>query len=107
MTTIISKSRKSSRKPGQRTGVYDQPAWIYLKGGARVEADSASQSPAGVWYKRGSMSIFIDSSRVDRIEVKIRNDREVRKKERGWSTGRSGLDRLIRQNGTGTESIRT
>jgi hypothetical protein len=23
-------------------GVYDQPAWIYLKGGARVEADSAS-----------------------------------------------------------------
>ncbi|HEU4932687.1 MAG TPA: hypothetical protein VFT48_11435, partial [Pyrinomonadaceae bacterium] len=40
-------------------GVYDQPAWIYLKGGARVEADSASQSPAGVWYKRGSMSIFI------------------------------------------------
>src|SRR5262245_24607449 len=25
-------------------GTYDQPAWIYLKGGARVEADSASQS---------------------------------------------------------------
>ena len=50
-------------------GVYDKPAWIYLKGGARVEADSATQSPAGVWYKRGSMSIFIDSSRVDRIEV--------------------------------------
>src|SRR5215216_2266975 len=32
-------------------GVYDQPAWIYLKGGARVEADRATQSPAGVWYK--------------------------------------------------------
>src|SRR6185369_13229019 len=30
-------------------GVYEQPAWIYLKGGARVEADSATQSPAGVW----------------------------------------------------------
>src|ERR1051325_10658228 len=37
-------------------GVYAQPAWIYLKGGARVKADSASQSAAGVWYKRGSMS---------------------------------------------------
>lgn len=81
-------------------GVYDKPAWIYLKGGARVEADSATQSPAGVWYKRGSMSIFIDSTRVDRIEVE---DPETIaksvKKERGWSTGRAGLDSLIRLNG--------
>jgi Transglycosylase SLT domain len=81
-------------------GVYDQPAWIYLKGGARVEADSASESPAGVWYKAGSMSIFIDRSRIDRIELE---DPETiaksGKKERGWSTGRSGLDNLIRQNG--------
>ena len=81
-------------------GVYDKPAWIYLKGGARVEADSATQSPAGVWYKRGSMSIFLDSSRVDRIELE---DAEMiaktGKKERGWSSGRPGLDSLIRQSG--------
>ena len=82
------------------SGVYDQPAWIYLKGGARVEADSATQSPAGVWYKRGSMSIFIDSSRVDRIEVEgAEAIAKSGKKERGWSTGRPGLDSLIRQNG--------
>ena len=82
-------------------GVYDKPAWIYLKGGARVEADSATQSPAGVWYKRGSMSIFIDSSRVDRIEVEDPETiaKSGTKKERGWSTGRPGLDSLIRQNG--------
>lgn len=81
-------------------GVYDQPAWIYLKGGARVEADSATQSPAGVWYKRGSMSIFLDSSRVDRIEVEgPEMIAKAGKKERGWSTGRPGLDSLIRQNG--------
>src|SRR5215213_4847395 len=49
-----------ARTPAPTTnGVYDEPAWIYLKGGARVEADSATQSPAGVWYKRGAMSIFI------------------------------------------------
>ena len=81
-------------------GVYDKPAWIYLKGGARVEADSATQSAAGVWYTRGSMSIFIDGSRVDRIEAE---DAPIvpqsGKKERGWSTGRPGLDGLIRQNG--------
>ncbi|HEV8431336.1 MAG TPA: lytic transglycosylase domain-containing protein [Pyrinomonadaceae bacterium] len=81
-------------------GVYDQPAWIYLKGGARVEADSASQSAAGVWYKRGSMSIFIDASRVDRIEVEDPAVvAQTGKKASGWSTGRPGLDSLIRQNG--------
>ncbi|HYK21957.1 MAG TPA: lytic transglycosylase domain-containing protein [Pyrinomonadaceae bacterium] len=81
-------------------GIYDKPAWIYLKGGARVEADSATQSSAGVWYKRGSMSIFIDSSRVDRIELEdAETVAQSGKKERGWSTGRAGLDGLIRQNG--------
>jgi transglycosylase-like protein with SLT domain len=82
------------------SGTYDKPSWIYLKGGARVEADSATQSPAGVWYKRGSMAIFIDATRVDRVEVE---DAEAvaqsGKKASGWSTGRAGLDSLIRQNG--------
>jgi hypothetical protein len=81
-------------------GTFDGPTWIYLKGGARVEADSASQSPAGVWYKRGGMSIFIEGTRIDRVELE---DAAVvastGKKERGWSTGRAGLDSLIRQNG--------
>lgn len=82
-------------------GTYDQPAWIYLKGGARVEADSATQSAAGVWYKRGAMSIFIDAARVDRIEIEdpATVAQSSPKKERGWSTGRPGLDNLIRQNG--------
>ena len=82
-------------------GTFDGPTWIYLKGGARVEADSATQSPDGVWYKRGGMSIFLDAVRVDRVELE---DTAVAaagsgKKERGWSTGRAGLDTLIRQNG--------
>jgi Zn-finger nucleic acid-binding protein len=87
-------------KTPSNNGVYDQPAWIYLKGGARVEADSASQSPAGVWYKRGSMSIFLDAARVDRIEVEDPGTvAQAGKKASGWSTGRAGLDSLIRQNG--------
>src|SRR5204863_7870668 len=49
---------------------------------------------------RGSMSIFIDGSRVDRIELEdAKTVAQSGKKERGWSTGRSGLDNLIRQNG--------
>jgi Transglycosylase SLT domain len=83
-------------------GVYDKPAWIYLVGGARVEADSANESPAGVWFKRGAMSVFIERSRLDHIEPedveKVALD-EGGKKERGWGTGSSKLDALIRQNG--------
>jgi len=88
-------------KAPSNNGVYDQPAWIYLKGGARVEADSATQSPAGVWYKRGSMSIFIDGTRVDRVEIEdpATVAQATGKKASGWSTGRPGLDSLIRQNG--------
>ena len=87
-------------KAPSNSGVYDEPSWIYLKGGARVEADSATQSPAGVWYKRGAMSIFIDAARVDRIEVEDQPAvAQAGKKASGWSTGRPGLDSLIRQNG--------
>src|SRR3954470_15094502 len=83
-------------KAPSNNGVYDQPAWIYLKGGARVEADSATQSPAGVWYKRGSMSIFIDGPRVDRVELEdaAMVAQGTAKKASGWSTGRAGLDSL-------------
>ena len=82
-------------------GTYDQKAWIYLKGGARVEADSASESPAGVWYKRGTMDIFIDRSRIDRVELEDpATVAQAGKKASGWSTGRPGLDKLIRINGS-------
>ena len=86
--------------PPANKGVYDSPTWIYLKGGARVEADSASESAAGVWYKRGGMSIFIDRTRIDRIELEAAvASTGPGKKASGWSTGRAGLDSLIRQNG--------
>ncbi len=87
-----------AQAPPANKGVYDSPTWIYLKGGARVEADSATESPAGVWYNRGGMAIFIDRSRIDRIELEGAVA-STGKKAQGWSTGRAGLDALIRQNG--------
>ncbi len=81
----------------------NQPVWIYLVGGARVEADSATELPAGVWYQRGPMSVFVGRDRIDHVE---REPLEARaesnsshKKERGWTTGNARLDGLIRQNG--------
>jgi soluble lytic murein transglycosylase-like protein len=84
------------------TNLPSQPVWIYLVGGARVEADSANESTTGVWYRRGSLNIFIERSRIERIE---REDLEsVAKsksstKERGWTTGNAKIDSLIKQNG--------
>jgi hypothetical protein len=81
----------------------DQPVWIYLKGGARVEADSATESAAGVWYRRGPLTIFVERLRVDRIEREdletVDESNSSSKKERGWTTGNGRIDSLIKQNG--------
>jgi Zn-finger nucleic acid-binding protein len=78
-----------------------EAVWIHLKGGARVEADSASESAAGVWYQRGPLSIFIERSRIDHIERETLGAvaEADGKRPRGWSTGRPKLDALIRHNG--------
>jgi len=87
-------------EPELGTGA-ERPAWIFLHGGAKVEADSATESAAGVWYRRGPLSIFIERSRIDHIE---REDpaslaKDGSKRERGWSTGSHRIDTLIRQSG--------
>jgi soluble lytic murein transglycosylase-like protein len=79
-----------------------RPVWIYLVGGARVEADSVNESTAGVWYKRGPLAVFIERNRVERIEredsaTAAEADAVIR--ERGWTTGNAGIDTLIKQNG--------
>jgi Zn-finger nucleic acid-binding protein len=80
-----------------------QPVWIYLVGGARVEADSAMESAAGVWYRRGSLSVFVERSRIDHIEREnletVAESDSTSKKARGWTTGNPRIDDLIKQNG--------
>ncbi|MBD0326496.1 MAG: transglycosylase SLT domain-containing protein [Pyrinomonadaceae bacterium] len=82
-----------------------QPVWIHLVGGARVEADEVTESAAGAWYRRGNLSIYLDRSRIERIEREpvqppsaVENARSWT--ERGWSTGNARIDSLIRENGT-------
>ncbi|MGH9969435.1 MAG: lytic transglycosylase domain-containing protein [Pyrinomonadaceae bacterium] len=93
-------AKVTETSPNQ-TATSNEAVWIHLVGGARVEADSASESVAGVWYRRGPLSIFIERSRVDHIErVHLETLAESdSKKERGWSTGRPKIDALIKQNG--------
>jgi hypothetical protein len=79
-----------------------QPVWIYLVGGARVEADSVNETAEGAWYTRGSLTIFIERSRIERIEreriAEVSADSRAWV-ERGWSTGNPKFDALIRENG--------
>ena len=75
------------------------PVWIHLIGGARVKADEAAESPSGVWLKRGTFSVFIERARIERIVREEFAADAGSKSNASWSTGRSNLDALIRQNG--------
>jgi soluble lytic murein transglycosylase-like protein len=83
-----------------------QAVWIYLVGGAKMEVDEASEGADGVWFKRGNISTFIERARVDHVERERVAPEEVaaegapkKKRERRWTTGSTGLDSIIRQNG--------
>lgn len=77
------------------------PVWIYLVGGARVEAEGVTESAAGAWYRRGPLSVFIERARIDHIEREELNTLAdaSSKKARGWTTGNGRIDSLIKQNG--------
>jgi soluble lytic murein transglycosylase-like protein len=81
-----------------------EPIWIYLVGGARVEAEEVTETETGAWYKRGGLSIFLERSRIERIG----HERPVVADERsatgtwiarGWTTGNPKLDEMIRIGG--------
>jgi soluble lytic murein transglycosylase-like protein len=81
-----------------------QPVWIYLVGGARVEADEVTETADGAWYRRGTLSIFVERARIERIEREpLRPAQEeadaTATKARGWTTGNAKIDSLIRENG--------
>jgi LysM repeat protein len=79
-----------------------QPVWIFLVGGARVEADSVNETAEGVWYTHGMLTIYIERSRIERIErERVTSVAEETRSwtERGWTTGNPKFDALIKENG--------
>ncbi len=82
-----------------------QPILIYLVGGAQFEVDDVNETAEGIWYKRGSLSIFIERARIERVErervetIADAKDEKAAKHERRWTTGSARLDALIKQNG--------
>lgn len=103
-TTPAPKVKVTEVSPTEANNV-PQPVWIYLVGGARVEADEVTETGEGAWYRRGIVSIFLERARIERIEreriAAVADAAGARSwTERGWSTGNARLDALIRQNGS-------
>ncbi|HEV3468469.1 MAG TPA: lytic transglycosylase domain-containing protein [Pyrinomonadaceae bacterium] len=84
-----------------------ETVWIHFVGGAKMEVDEAAETAEGVWYKRGNLSVFLERSRVERVERESLTpaaaaevaEGKRRPRERRWTTGSARLDSVIRQNG--------
>ena len=88
----------------ERRGPESTPVWIYLVGGARMMVDEVAESPQGVWYRRGALSVFLEKSRIDRLERESGRAANgavagAKRGENQWSTGSDKLDGLIKDNG--------
>lgn len=98
----VESNDETDRSPGSSDSA-NQPVWIHLVGGARVEADSVTETVAGAWYRRGSLTVFVERARIDHIEREkletVADSDSSSKKARGWTTGRPKLDNLIRHSG--------
>ena len=77
--------------------VPEKSLWIYLVGGARFKVDDVNETPAGAWYHRGTVSVFVDRERIARIE---REEPGSPAASRGtdWTSGNSYIDQLITTN---------
>ena len=95
-------SRESAASPRvtEESGVAAaQSIWILLQGGARVKVDAVNEVDAGVWYRRGSLSIFLERDRIARIERESAGAKPRGWREWGWTSGNPRIDDLIRANG--------
>ena len=95
---VVTEDNESDDSSQSAASVNDQPVWIYLVGGARFEADYVTESAAGAWYRRGSLSVFVERARIDHIEREAVAE-SGSNRVRGWTTGNSKIDGLIKQNG--------
>ena len=74
--------------------------WIFLQGGARMKVDEVTEADSGVWYRRGNLSIFLERERIARIERESSDSKPTGWSDRGWTSGNSRIDELIRTNAT-------
>lgn len=72
---------------------------IYLVGGARFKVDEVTETSAGAWYNRGTLSVFLARERIARIERIQPGSLTPGVKNRDWTSGNVKVDELIKING--------
>lgn len=72
--------------------------WIYLDGGARMRVDEVNETTDGAWYRRGSLSMFLDRKRIARIEREQPETGATAWRQGGWTSGNDRIDHLIKIN---------
>lgn len=98
---VLDEDDKNKDEGSTAAAPQDGPAWIHLVGGARVEVDSVTESAIGAWYRRGSLTVFVERKHIDHIErpeLESLADASA-KRATGWTTGSAKLDGFIRQSG--------
>jgi len=103
----VSEGVRAAEEAGAGKVLAEPAVWVHLVGGAKMEVDEATEGAEGVWYRRGSLSVFIERSRVERVERESAEEVTAaeasagkgKRRERRWTTGSSRLDQIIRSNG--------
>ena len=75
----------------------EKSLWIHLVGGARFKVDDVNETPAGAWYHRGTVSVFVDRERIARIEREEPGS-QVASRGTDWTSGNEYIDQLIKTN---------
>ena len=75
----------------------EKSLWIHLVGGARFKVDDVNETPAGAWYHRGTVSVFVDRERIARIEREEPGS-QVASRGTDWTSGNAYIDQLITTN---------
>lgn len=65
---VAQKSEAGKNETTTLAAPSDEPSWIHLVGGRRIEVDEVTETTDGVWYTQGNVSTFLDRARVLRIE---------------------------------------
>jgi soluble lytic murein transglycosylase-like protein len=89
-----------STLPVEKPKAVPASTWIYLVGGAKFKVDEVKETADGAWYQRANLLSFLDRSRIDRIERDLPDAAPSSDwKDRGWTSGSTSIDQLIRSNG--------
>ena len=68
VTSSATEQMKANQTPAVTAPASKPTVWIHLVGGRRMQVDEVLTVADGIWYTRGSVTTFLDSASILRIE---------------------------------------